>query len=93
MGELTYGGLYVYHPVALRKDKHAEIFFAGAVAELLHDSYWDPVEIKNDYECTAALLGGVNPKPIVERCRRRVSNLWPEIARLAEALPSGQGDG
>jgi hypothetical protein len=32
------------------------------------------------------LLGGCDPKPIIERVRRRVSNIWPEIVRLAEAL-------
>ena len=34
----------------------------------------------------AALIGGADPKPTVEQCRRRVYNLWPEITRLAEAL-------
>jgi len=86
LGELAYGGLCVFHPGALLKDKQAEVFFAGSIAELLLNRYWDPAEVKNDYERAAALLGDADPRPIVERCRRRVCNLWPEIARLAEAL-------
>jgi len=44
----------------------------GPVAEKILDSYWKADEVKNDYERAAALLGGADPKPIVERCRRRV---------------------
>jgi hypothetical protein len=86
LGDLAYGGLCVFHPGALPNDKQAEVYFAGAVSEVLLNRYWDPAEVKNDYERAAALLCGADPAPILERCRRRVSNLWPEIARLAETL-------
>jgi len=83
---LRYSGVTTFHAGALPKNRQAEIFPAGPVAEKLLDSYWNVNEVKNDYERAAALLGEADPKPIVEQCRRRVYNLWPEIARLAEAL-------
>ena len=72
LGELAYGGLCVFHPGALSKEAQAQVFFAGAIAEVLLDRYWDPEEVKNDYDRAAELLGSADPRPIVERCRRRV---------------------
>jgi hypothetical protein len=86
LGDLPILGVCSFQPNGISRMAQAEIFLAGPLIEQMINTHWDMNGIKDDYEKAASFLEGIDPRPVVERVRLRVRNLFPEIDRLATAL-------
>jgi hypothetical protein len=80
-------GSCLFHPAAAKPILVATVLMAGYLAEKFVDPCADMRMANTDFTQAAELLSAdTDLSELVCRVRRRVSSLWPEIVRLAEAL-------
>jgi len=86
LGGVAIAGVCDFIPADAPKLVLAEIYLAGPAIESMMDPYWNLAEVKDDYDKAAELLVGADVTAVVSKVKWRISNLYPEIDRLAKAL-------
>jgi hypothetical protein len=86
LGDIPILGVCSFQPNGISRVAQAEVFLAGPIIEQMMDPGLVIHEIRDDYEKAAALLDGADSRPVFERVRFKLRNLFPEVDRLAAAL-------